>query len=138
MVETSGGRVDINMLELLGTHTASASIQKLTIYLPDQDRDGQPVQDLQDYIGGIVDILLDINGGATVFYGPQGVWLNPETGEKIHENTVLVYSYIDPKPFVENIGLIISFLFRFGRETNQGEVFFEFDNVAYRIKFPKE
>lgn len=55
-------------------------------------------------------------------------------GEKIiWEKTILIYSFIDPDLFEMNINALKDFLHRFGRETNQGEVVFEFDGQLFKI-----
>jgi len=64
----------------------------------------------------------------------DGTWLNPESKEIIWEKTTIMYTYVDPDSFEENVGLLRKFLHRFGRETNQGEVVFEFDGKFYRIR----
>lgn len=64
----------------------------------------------------------------------DGTWLNPESHEILWEKTTLIYTYIDADKFEENLGALRKFLHRFGRETNQGEVVFEFDGVFYRIR----
>lgn len=64
----------------------------------------------------------------------DGTWLNPENGEIIQEKTKIIYTYVYPGKFEENIGALREFLHRFGRETNQGEVVVEFDGRFYRIR----
>ena len=43
------------------------------------------------------------------------------------------YSFIRPADFFANLPAIREFLHRMGRETNQGEVAFEFENRFYLI-----
>ena len=64
----------------------------------------------------------------------DGTWLNPENKELIQEKTTMIYTYIDPDRFEKNVGLLRKFLHGFGRESNQGEVVFEFDGKLYRIR----
>jgi len=59
--------------------------------------------------------------------------LNPKTNRTIWEKTTIIYTYIYSDKFEENIRLFREFLHRFGRETNQGEIVFEFDGRFYRI-----
>jgi hypothetical protein len=42
------------------------------------------------------------------------------------EKTTIIYTYIVPHRFEKNLKSLREFLHRFGRETNQGEVVFEF------------
>ncbi len=74
----------------------------------------------------------------------DGTWLNPEkdidsVGElsdedMIWEKTTIIYTYIYPDRFEKNIRPLREFLHRFGRETNQGEVVFEFAGEFFRIR----
>jgi hypothetical protein len=77
--------------------------------------------------------LSEINGGATAMPPVEGGWLNDQ-GEIIWENPVLVYSFIRPDPFLSSLPRLREFLHRMGRETNQGEIAFEFDGRFYRIR----
>ena len=45
-----------------------------------------------------------------------------------------LYSYVVPDVFLADLPRIRQFLHRMGRETNQGEVAFEFDGQFYRIR----
>lgn len=45
-----------------------------------------------------------------------------------------MYTYIIPDKFEKNLNSLREFLHRFGRETNQGEVVFEFDGEFFRIR----
>jgi len=47
---------------------------------------------------------------------------------------VIVYSYILPDAFAQALHRIREFLHRMGRETNQGEIAFEFHEEFYRIR----
>ena len=81
-----------------------------------------------------LELLGQINGGATAMPACEGVWLN-EGGEEIKEHPVVVYSYLLlPDAFRDNLRRIREFLHRMGRETNQGEVAFEFDGCFHRIR----
>jgi len=60
--------------------------------------------------------------------------VDPENSEIIQEKAKIIYTYIFPDKFEENIGALREFLHRFGRETNQGEVVVEFDGRFYRIR----
>ena len=63
----------------------------------------------------------------------QSGWLNDQ-GEIIWENPVIVYSFIRPELFLSSLPQLREFLHRMGRETNQGEIAFEFDGRFYRIR----
>ena len=55
----------------------------------------------------------------------EGGWLSDDR-EIIWENPVVVYSFIRPDEFLGKLPKIRRFLHRMGRETNQGEIAFEF------------
>jgi hypothetical protein len=74
-----------------------------------------------------------MNGGATVMPAVEGGWLNDQ-GDIIWENPVVVYSYIKPEAFIEQLPRLRQYLHQLGRETQQGEIAFEFDGVFYRIR----
>lgn len=63
----------------------------------------------------------------------EGGWMN-DAGVPIWENPVVVYSEVKPETFIANLPRIREFLHRMGRETNQGEVVFEFGDRFYRIR----
>lgn len=71
-----------------------------------------------------------------------GTWLKEKSVTSIDqlkdkdlllEKTTLMYTYICADRFEKNLIILREFLHRFGRETNQGEVVFEFDGKFYRI-----
>jgi hypothetical protein len=74
-----------------------------------------------------------MNRGATAMPPVEGGWLNDQK-EIIWDNPVLVYSFIRPEQFLSHLPRLREFLHRMGRETNQGEVAFEFDGRFYRIR----
>ncbi len=79
-------------------------------------------------------LLTELNGGSTTFPPVEGTWQESPDSEPIWEETVIVYSFIRPDSFVGGLPRLREFLHRFGRETNQGEVAFEYENRMYYIK----
>jgi hypothetical protein len=49
------------------------------------------------------------------------------------EQTKIIYTYVDTDKLAANLARLRAFLHRFGRETNQGEVVFEFDGWFWTI-----
>lgn len=78
------------------------------------------------------ELLTEIGGGATAFPPVDGTWRMPD-GRTLWEQTKIVYTYIDPDKLAANMQRLRTFLHRFGRETNQGEVVFEFDGWFWTI-----
>lgn len=125
--------VDVILAKLLGASEESA-VQILTLYIPDKDRGGKQIKNLNRWIKEAQKVLTAIGRGSTSMPPSDGTWLNPESNEIIGEKTTIIYTYIDPDGFEENADLLRKFLHRFGRQTNQGEVVFEFDGKFYRIR----
>lgn len=125
--------VILDLAKILGTEEAP-SAQQLVLYIPNKDKDGKQIKHLNRWLKEAKEILTKIGGGATAFPPADGTWLNPETNRTIWEKTTIIYTYLYSDKFEENIRLLREFLHRFGRETNQGEVVFEFDGKFYRVR----
>jgi hypothetical protein len=112
---------------------AGVSTQCFTVYVPNKDKDGQEIGDQRKWVLEAIRLLSEINGGATAMPPAEGAWLDPE-GDIIWEDPVIVYSSIRPDEFASNLPRLREFLHRMGRETNQGEIAFEFGDCFYRIR----
>jgi hypothetical protein len=112
---------------------AGVSTQCFTVYVPNKDRDGKEIGNQRKWVLEAIRLLSEMNGGATAMPPVEGGWLNDQ-GEIIWENPVLVYSFIRPDQFLSQLPRLREFLHRMGRETNQGEIAFEFDGRFYRIR----
>lgn len=108
------------------------SPQVLVLYIPDHDQNGTRI-DASPWIRLAADLLTRIGGGAPHDAGRRGSWLNQGTGETIRERTVQVFTYIDPDRFMAEKEALRSLLHRFGIETRQGQVVFEFDGEMIKI-----
>jgi len=104
------------------------SVQRIAIYLPNKDRDGNPVKNIEAYIASGMRLLAEINLGVTRLPWANGIWINTEKGaQSIPENTTVIYSFLrKPVEFFSRISDIKAFIHTFGKETNQGEVFVEY------------
>jgi hypothetical protein len=111
----------------------TTSPQAFTIYIPNKDRDGNPIPDPQAWIEEAIELMCEINGGATAMPPVDGAWKN-EQGAVIRENPVVVYSYIAAEAFTAALPRIREFLHRMGRRTNQGEIAVEYDGRFYHIR----
>jgi hypothetical protein len=109
------------------------SIQCLTLYIPDRDREGVLVSDQRRWVLEGAELLAQIGGGVTIMPSVEGGWVS-ESGTIVWERPVLVYTFIRPAPFQDLLSKLREFLHRLGRETRQGEVAFEFDGHFYRIR----
>lgn len=128
--ETGAQEVDLGAA--LGAD-AGISTQCFTVYVPNKDRDGKEIGNQRKWVLEAIRLLCEINGGATAMPPVEGGWLN-EQAEIIWENPVIVYSFIRPDQFVSKLSRLREFLHHMGRETNQGEIAFEFDGRFYRIR----
>ena len=124
--------MDLELVKELGGEEGFSS-QRLTLYLPNKDQEGQELFDLQKWVDQGRELLSQIGNGATAFPPAEGNWKN-QKGELLWEQTRIIYCYIYPDQFLENLKNLRDFLHRFGRETNQGEVVVEFNGRFIRIK----
>ncbi|MHB1697492.1 MAG: hypothetical protein ACYCSQ_05260 [bacterium] len=125
--------MNINLTEILGA-IAESFVQQLALYIPDKDKDGKQIDDIDKWIEEAQTILTAIGGGTTSYPLADGTWLNPENNKIVSERTKIIYTYIIPDKFECNLEPLRVFLHKFGRETNQGEVVFEFDGIFYKIR----
>jgi hypothetical protein len=106
--------------------------QRLTLYVPNKDRDGALIPDHAIWCIEAQEILTEIGAGATSFPPVDGTWRKPD-GSDLWEQTKIVYTYVDPDRMAKNVTRLREFLHRFGRQTNQGKVVFEFGGLFWSI-----
>lgn len=123
--------VNLDLAQALGAESASS--QCISIYIPNKDASGNEIGTQRKWVLEAMKLLSEMNGGATVMPAVEGGWLNDQ-GEIIWENPIVVYSYIKTEPFMKQLPRLREYLHRLGRETQQGEMAFEFDGVFYRIR----
>ena len=121
----------IDLAETLGV-SASTSVQQLTLYIPNKDRENDEIGNQRKWVLEAAEILAEIGGGFTILPPVEGGWVN-ENGDVIWEHPVLLYTYIKPVPFLNALPRLREFLHRLGRETNQGEVAIELLGEFHRI-----
>jgi hypothetical protein len=112
--------------------TEEPAAQRLTLYVPNKDRFGGFIADHDRWTAEAQELLSAIGGGATAFPPVDGTWRKPD-GSTLWEQTRIIYTFIDPDKLAANLPRLRAFLHRFGRETDQGEVVFEFGGLFWSI-----
>lgn len=112
--------------------TSSIAIRRFTLYLPERDREGKQVADIEFWVSEACFLLCLINGGCTRQARAEGMWFG-EKGEVIREPVHIIHSAIKPDAFFKQIAVIRAFIQRFGRETNQETIAVEFDGKMFFI-----
>lgn len=105
---------------------------RFEIYIPNKDRDGGPIEQ-SGWVREALDLLAKLCGGATAMPPVTGVWRNPESGELIFEEPVVVYAYVKPKAFIEGLQDLRRFIKRLANETNQGEIAVGYDGQFFTV-----
>jgi len=123
---------NLNLVAALGAEPGF-SIQCFSVYIPNKDRDGKEIGTQRKWVLGAMQLMCELNGGASAMPPVEGGWTN-EGGIIIWENPVIVYSYINGEAFEKGLPRVREFLHRMGRETNQGEIAFEFGPEFFRIR----
>ena len=129
--EPEQGEIEVDLADALGAEDSSA--QCFSIYVPNKDCKGNEIGNQRKWVLEAIHLLSEINRGATAMPPVEGGWRNDEN-EIVWENPVVVYSFILPDEFIGNLPRIREFLHRMGRQTNQGEIAFEYDGRFYRIR----
>ena len=128
---TGGGAIRFGLGEALGADAGIAT-QCFSVYVPNKDRTGAELGTQRRWVLEAIELLVRLNGGATAMPAVEGAWKNDE-GQTIWEHPIVVYSFIKPEVFLSHLKDVREFLHRMGRETNQGEVAFDFEDCFYLI-----
>jgi hypothetical protein len=123
--------MELDLGNALGA-TEEPSGQILTLYIPNKDKEGNAVATHADWCKEAQELLTAIGEGASAFPPVDGTWRKPD-GTDLWEQTKIIYTYVDPDKLVANLPKLREFLHRFGRETNQGRVVFEFEGQFWPI-----
>ena len=131
----------VSLAGLIGA-TEEPSVQQLTLYIPHKNKEGKTVENIYKWIREAQRLLSIIGGGTTTMPPADGTWLKRAVDnmeelkdeDVVWEKTTVMYAYIYPDRFEKNLKSLREFLHGFGRETNQGEVVFEFAGEFFRIR----
>ena len=119
---------EFNLGAALGAGDNESSFQRFAIYIPNKDKQNNPVN-VASWIELGLYTLLKVNSGCTALPAAIGRYKDEDESGVIveyEEDTVIIYSFIfDPAAFEQNIHEIKAFVHTFGRETNQKAVMCE-------------
>lgn len=106
----------------LGVDPSMVKETHVALFVPSRTRDGGVV-DHELWRKEAVRVMSEIFGGATSVQG-YGGWLDVEQGCQVkEENISVVFSFIREDEWNrENVFKLRDFLYRMGRETQQGEI----------------
>jgi hypothetical protein len=124
--------MEIDLASALGA-SIDLSPQVLRLYLPNKDRNGRRLWHQRKWVQEAASLLATLGGGVTIMPPVRGGWFDPASGQIVWESPIIVYTYVKPGLFLPGLRRLREFLHRLGRETNQGEIAFEFDGDFYRI-----
>jgi hypothetical protein len=111
--------------------TNAATVQKISVYLPDKDRRGELVAQVDEWVEATLTEMIAACGGATLVAPADGAWKSPD-GPILRESTRIIYSFIrEPDVFVAHLDRIVTILHSFGKYTNQGEVMIELSSESW-------
>ena len=86
--------MDFDLAKELGA-TEEPAAQRLTLYVPNKDRVGEPIGDHEKWANEAQELLTEIGGGATAFPPVDGTWRKPD-GSTLWEQTRIVYTVCRP------------------------------------------
>ena len=67
--------------------TGGISVQCLTLYIPDRDREGEPLEDQRQWVLEAAELLARIGGGVTIMPPVEGGWVD-DSGKIIWGSSV--------------------------------------------------
>jgi hypothetical protein len=123
---------EIDLVKALGA-SIELSPQELRLYIPNKDRQSREFGCQRRWVLEAAELLAKIGGGVTMLPPAEGGWYDEANQMIVWENPILIYTYVKPDLFEIHLTELREFLHRLGRETDQGEVAFEFDGDFYRI-----
>jgi len=97
--------------------------EQITIFIPSKDQLGKAI-DQDRWVNEALETLGRLFRGATAFPPGKGIWRDDDKGGiLLKEITVMIVSYVNKADLHnKNLKKLRSFLHRFGREADQGEV----------------
>ena len=123
---------DPDVKKLLGATKPTGTLL-IVLFIPNRDRFENEI-DHERWVSESLEVLGFAFGGATAYPQSRGVWRDDERSILVYEEPTIVNCYVDPNIVNDrNVAELREFLHRMGRETEQGEIGFVFDEKFYRI-----
>lgn len=115
------------------TFGATATLgTRLSIYLPDKDCNGHPVENIEHWIREARVLFTTYFGGCTTL-SASGMWHDRAQGIFIEERTAIVTAYVDPVDVAANEPSIREFVNHYLDATKQQAVAIEYDGFLYFV-----
>lgn len=124
--------MEIDFGVVIGSDEGFAS-QRLTLYVPNKDKEGVELPDVEKWVREARDLLGQIGRGSSAYPPADGNWVD-DADRTIWEQTRIIFCYVFPDRLRARFQQLRDFLHRFGREANQGEVVVEWDDRFWRIR----
>jgi hypothetical protein len=106
------------------------------LFIPSVDRN-RILIDQSSWASAALEVLGKCFGGATAFPKGKGVWRDDQRGGVLlYDEPIILHCYTNMKSVKLYKNELHDFLFRMGKETNQGAVGFVIDGTYMEMQFP--
>lgn len=106
------------------------------LFIPSHDKDEKPINDQSMWADAALDLLGHVFGGATAFKALVGVYRSEVDGRLLHDNPILVESYVARQDLENGQKLteLREFAKRMGKGTRQEAVGLVINNCMHFIR----
>jgi hypothetical protein len=125
-----------NFADALGASKAASTL--LVLFVPSKDRTDQQI-DQEYWVGEALRVLGVLFGGATAFPQGKGVWRDDaQGGQLLFDEPVVIQCYTSEQSLEQQAPALRDFLYRMGREAQQGAIGLVIDRDYLEIGLPLE
>jgi hypothetical protein len=117
------------------THPTRRS--RLTMYIPNKDRCGDDVANIDEWIRRAWQLIGRLFGGCTVIPNATGIWYAEDDDAFIEERTAIITAHVDRSDVVSHLDTLRAFLVELLTGTNQEAVAIELDGELHLIYAPR-
>jgi len=120
---TEGSLFETTRKEVLTALESGERKDFIIMVVPSHDKENKPLPDQNMWAEAAAEVLADIYGGATAFKALSGIFKTDE-GKILRDEPILLESYADREDVLEeeNLGSLLRFAIRMGREARQDTV----------------